>query len=74
MSLLTGLWRRIFERSQAPRIERKVVEDFAYEQADLLRDGKVTKEQALVAIAERFPEMTPRQVTNALAHGLFLSR
>ncbi|MCZ7423636.1 MULTISPECIES: hypothetical protein [unclassified Micromonospora] len=73
MSLLTGLW-RIFERCQAPRTDRKAVEDFVYEQADLLRNGKVTKEQVIDVITERFPEMTPRQVTNALARGLFLSR
>jgi len=50
------------------------VDAFAYEQADLLRDQKVTKEQALAAIARRFPEMTSSQVAHTLARGIFLSR
>jgi hypothetical protein len=53
--------------------EQKVVGAFAYEQASLVRDGKVTTEQALRAIADRFPRLRPEQVEHALAHGMFES-
>jgi hypothetical protein len=75
------LWRAILGRprpelveTQVSGVKQQVVEAFAYQQADLLRDQKVTEEQALGAIAERFPEMTPSQVAQALARGMFLSR
>jgi hypothetical protein len=53
--------------------EQRAVGAFAYDQASLLRDGELTQEQALTAIAERFPRLTPEQVRQALAHGLFES-
>ena len=81
VNLFAWCWRAIFGRArgglvetQVADAERRVAEAFAYEQADLVRDGKLTKEQALAAIAERFPNMTPSQVTQTLARGMFLSR
>ncbi len=78
--MLATLWRAILGRphelveTQVSDARQRVVEAFAYEQADLLRDQKVTEEQALAAIAERFPEMTSNEVAHALAHGMFLTR
>lgn len=48
--------------------------DFGYRQADLHRDGQLTRAQALARIAERFPGLTRSQVSDALARGLRESR
>lgn len=53
---------------------RRDLRTFAYEQADLLRDGRLSRQEALAAIATRFPELSARQVNDALARGLFESR
>lgn len=81
MSPLAGLWPAILRRSrralvdvQLSKVNQQVVEEFAYHQADLLRDQLITREDALAAIAERFPELTSGQVAQALARCLFLSR
>jgi hypothetical protein len=70
------LGRRAHElvETQLSRVQQRVVDAFGYEQAELLRDNKVTKEDALAAIAQRFPEMTSSQVAHTLARGMFLSR
>ena len=46
---------------------------FAYEHASLVRDRVLTQEQALAAIAERFPRLNPERVREALARGMFES-
>lgn len=81
MATLAERWRAILGRpghdlvkSQLSNVERRTLASFAYEPADLLRDQRVTREQALAAIADRFPELTPKQVARALAQGLFESR
>lgn len=47
---------------------------FAYEQADLYRDGIVTRKAAVAAIRERFPEVSAGQADDAFAQGLHDSR
>ncbi|MGS2617105.1 hypothetical protein ACVCAH_21660 [Micromonospora sp. LZ34] len=80
MSLLAYLWRVIFGRAQGlvetqtSHARQRLVDDFASEQADLVRDRKMTEEQARAAIKERFPEMTSDEVARALARGWFLTR
>jgi hypothetical protein len=73
---LAMLQRRRFESVEIriSDVTKRTLAVFAYEQADLLRDRQVTKEEALAAIAERFPELTARQVSQGLARGLFESR
>jgi hypothetical protein len=73
--------RALFGRPQANLVqarlsgmERRVVAAFAYDQADQIRDGALTREQAIAAIAQRFPRLTPAQVRDALARGLQESR
>jgi hypothetical protein len=46
----------------------------AYQQADLMRQGERTRQEATAAIAQRFPHLSKRQVSRALAQGLFESR
>ena len=46
----------------------------AYQQAEFVRKGDLTREQAMAAIARRFPDLSRRQVARALAQGLFESR
>jgi hypothetical protein len=46
----------------------------AYQQADLIRNGDVTREQAMAAIARNFPVLSRRQVAEALVRGLSESR
>ncbi|GAA4568147.1 hypothetical protein GCM10023176_21970 [Micromonospora coerulea] len=62
---MARLWPAILRRSrrdlvdvQLSKVNQQVVEEFAYHQADLLRDQLITREDALAAIAERFPELT----------------
>jgi len=81
MSLLTRIWRVIIGRGGRGLVEtqlslarQQVVDAFACEQADLLWAQKVTEEQALTAIALRFPEMTSSQVAHTLGRGMFLTR
>jgi hypothetical protein len=71
--LLLGEPRRGLVETRLEEAEQTVVGAFAYEQASRVRDGEVTREQALAAIAERFPRLGPEQVEQALAHGLFES-
>ncbi|MFG2100966.1 hypothetical protein ACGFJ5_10225 [Micromonospora echinaurantiaca] len=80
MGLLACLWRVIFGRAQGlvetqtSRARQRLVDEFASEQVDLVRDRKITEEQARAAIAERFPEMTSDEVARAVARGWFLTR
>ncbi|MCM0677367.1 hypothetical protein NCC78_22130 [Micromonospora phytophila] len=80
MSLLAALWRAIFGRpdelieTQVSDARQRTVDVFACEQADLVRDQKVTEKQALTAIAEHFPEMTADEAAHAFARGMFLTR
>lgn len=80
VSLLAALWRAISWRPQElvetemSDARQRVVDAFAYEQADLVRDQRMTEKQALTAIAERFPEMTAEEVAHAFARGMFLTR
>jgi hypothetical protein len=53
--------------------EQRLVRAFAYDQANLVRDGSVTQEQALAAIAERFPQLGPEQVRHAFGQGMYES-
>jgi hypothetical protein len=46
----------------------------AYQQADLMRHGELTRDQAMDAIARQFPDLSRRHVAQALAQGLFESR
>jgi hypothetical protein len=52
---------------------RREVGVFAYQQAELLREGTVTHAEAVEAIANRFPELDREQATRALSHGLYES-
>jgi hypothetical protein len=54
--------------------KQREIRAFAYEQADLVRADRLTREQALAAISARFPELSPEQVKDALARGWFESR
>ena len=71
--LVTRAPRRGLVETRVREAEQQVVRTFAYEQATLLRDRRVTEEQALAAIAERFPRLSPDQVRRALSHGLYES-
>jgi hypothetical protein len=68
-----GRPRRGLVETRVDEAEQRVLDTFAYEQADLLRDGRLTTEEALAAIAERFPRLSPGQVKHALARGMFES-
>lgn len=57
-------------RSQRDAAAERVLADFAYEQADLLRLGRLTRDEALAGIAARFPRLSTAQVERALAQGL----
>jgi hypothetical protein len=46
----------------------------AYQQADPMRQGELTREQAMAEIERRFPDLSRRQIAEALAQGLFESR
>ncbi|HEX7745166.1 MAG TPA: hypothetical protein VF462_07885 [Micromonosporaceae bacterium] len=77
---LERLWHAVFGgprqelvKARRDEAERRVVGAFAYEQADLLRDARLTREEAVAAIAERFPRLSREQVEQALARGLFES-
>ena len=80
VGLLAALRRAIFGRpqelveTQMSDARQRVVDAFASEQAALVWAQKVAEEQALAAIAERFPEMTSNEVAHALARGMFLTR
>jgi hypothetical protein len=71
--LLTGGPRRGLVETRLHEAEQKVVGAFAYEQASLVRDRVLTQEQALAAIAERFPRLNRERVRDALARGMFES-
>jgi hypothetical protein len=60
-------------RSTAPQRTRSA-SHFAYKQADLLRQGRTTHDEAVAAIARRHPSWTPKQVADELARGLHDSR
>lgn len=47
---------------------------FAYEQAELVRLGRQTRDEALARIAAQFPNLAPAEARQALATGLFESR
>jgi hypothetical protein len=64
---------RPLPNDQLNRARRHEVGAFAYQQADLLREGKVTRAEAVDAIAERFPELGREQAARALGHGLYES-
>jgi hypothetical protein len=46
----------------------------AYEEAELVRDGVLTRDQALERIAIRYPQLSRSQANDLLARGLFESR
>lgn len=46
----------------------------AYQQADLVRNGDLTRDQAMAVIARRFPDLSRRRISQVLAQGLFESR
>jgi hypothetical protein len=58
---------------QLSHARRQQVAVFAYQQADLLREGKVTRAEAVHAIAKRFPELGREQAARALSQGLYES-
>jgi hypothetical protein len=58
---------------QLNQVRRHEVDAFAYQQADLLREGKVTRADAVDAIAERFPKLGREQAARALGRGLYES-
>ncbi|MEV0719330.1 hypothetical protein [Asanoa sp. NPDC050611] len=58
---------------QVDRARQRKVGLFAYEQANLLRDGKLSRAEAVDAIAEQFPELGREEAARALNHGLYES-
>jgi hypothetical protein len=64
---------RPLPNDQLDRARRQEIGAFAYEQADLLRAGKITRAEAVDAIAEQFPELGREQAARALGHGLYES-
>ena len=60
---------RPLPNDQLNQARRHEVGAFAYQQADLLREGKVTRAEAVDAIAELGRE----QAARALGHGLYES-
>jgi hypothetical protein len=82
MGAMAGLvlWIRVILRGGRPlpndqlnRTRRSEVGAFAYEQAVLLRERRVTRAEARDAIAERFPELSRGQAAQALGHALYES-
>jgi hypothetical protein len=59
---------------QLNQARRQQVAVFAYQQADLLREGKITRAEAVHAIAKRFPGLGREHVARALSQGLYESR
>jgi hypothetical protein len=70
--MVLGGGRPLAERSTS-QARRHEVGAFAYAQADLLRDGRITRAEAIDAIAERFPELSTKQAARALGQGLYES-
>jgi hypothetical protein len=79
MAAMAGLvaWIRVvlgggrpLPHDQLNEARRHEVDAFAYQQADLLREGKVTRAEAVDAIAERFPALGREQAARALGRGL----
>ena len=64
---------RPLPNDQLTQARRQQVAAFAYQQADLLRDGKTTRAEAAYAIAKRFPELGREQAARALSQGLYES-
>jgi hypothetical protein len=73
-------WIRVFLRGGRPlpndqldQARRREVGAFAYQQAEMLREGKVTRGEAVDAIAKRFPELGSKEAARALSRGLYES-
>jgi hypothetical protein len=64
---------RPLPNDQLNQARRHEVGAFAYQQAELLRDGKATRAEAVDAIAERFPDLSREQAAQALNRGLYES-
>jgi hypothetical protein len=65
---------RNLTQDQTADVAARIIADFADRQAELMYAGKVSREEARIAIADRFPVLTRRQVADTLADALFRSR
>ncbi|MEV4620031.1 hypothetical protein AB0J74_15160 [Asanoa sp. NPDC049573] len=74
MGLLKVLRQLLGRDAETIGVTRVSPAAIAYKQADLLRDGQITRDQALAAIAAHHPELTSRQVERQLGQALFETR
>jgi hypothetical protein len=73
-SWLERLFLRLWPRREATPPPHPELPAFAYDRAELVWSGRLTRDEALAVIAERFPGLSRRQVAHALGEAMFESR